>query len=146
MCNFTNGDIKGGAEKLIGNANNEYECANLVKTKKPFAKGAKYDFETKCYAEFGDLITNSSKFRTCIFKGEHYLTTRINIKRLILLCFLIFTKRIKFHCLYIKLYLDYCKDGVRNQGEIDVDCGGPCRKCGKRDFYGITYKVTKISF
>ena len=45
---------------------------------------------------------------------------------------------------YIKLYLDYCKDKVKNQGEIDVDCGGPCKKCGKRYFYGITYRVTKI--
>ena len=24
-----------------------------------------------------------------------------------------------------------CDDGIRNQGEVGVDCGGPCEKCSK---------------
>ena len=25
--------------------------------------------------------------------------------------------------------LETCADGIKNQGELDVDCGGPCHGC-----------------
>ena len=39
-----------------------------------------------------------------------------------------------------------CFDGVKNQGEEDVDCGGPCRRCGLEeeldtDSDGVTDKI-----
>ena len=26
---------------------------------------------------------------------------------------------------------ELCHDGVKNQGEEEIDCGGPCDPCGK---------------
>ena len=28
-----------------------------------------------------------------------------------------------------------CADGIQNQGEDGIDCGGPCSPCGKKLLY-----------
>ena len=34
-----------------------------------------------------------------------------------------------------------CSDGIKNQGELGVDCGGPCLACKTNDFVGQTISV-----
>ena len=31
----------------------------------------------------------------------------------------------------VVLVAETCHDGIENQGEDGVDCGGPCENCGK---------------
>jgi len=38
-----------------------------------------------------------------------------------------------------------CSDGIRNQGEEGIDCGGPCKPC-KKEYPGITDNAIKYEF
>ena len=47
---------------------------------------------------------------------------------------------IRFHVLFLVFCIqndicnrtgELCHDGVKNQGEEEIDCGGPCDPCGK---------------
>ena len=39
-------------------------------------------------------------------------------------------KNIGSYCC-VSLVAETCNDGIQNQGEDGVDCGGPCANCGK---------------
>ena len=35
----------------------------------------------------------------------------------------------------LNIYSGTCSDGIQNQGELSIDCGGPCKACsGMRGF------------
>ena len=38
-----------------------------------------------------------------------------------------------------------CSDGIKNQGEEDIDCGGPCKPC-KKEYPEITEDTIKYKF
>jgi len=65
---FSNGDVKGGPEKLQAFTDTEKECAELVKEHAPDATGASWSPGTnQCWREFGNEITSSSVYRACLF-------------------------------------------------------------------------------
>ena len=37
--------------------------------------------------------------------------------------------------------VETCIDGIKNQGETGVDCGGPCFKCGIKIRYLLKYQI-----
>ena len=69
QCKFTDGDVSGGREELLSRIlNTENECASLVMAQRLAATGATWDPRAKsCYAEFGDNIPKSDRFRACLF-------------------------------------------------------------------------------
>ena len=67
-CAFSNGDVEGGREELIGRENTENECASIVIAHKPAATGALWSPTSKmCWAEFGNHVGRSSNYRACLF-------------------------------------------------------------------------------
>ena len=70
MCTFSDGDVQGGKEETVGVASTDRACVSLVMSKQPTAKGATWAPDGgQCYAEFGDHIVRSSKYKTCLFKA-----------------------------------------------------------------------------
>ena len=37
-----------------------------------------------------------------------------------------------------------CNDGVQNQGETGIDCGGPCTTCGKESVLLLSKKISRF--
>lgn len=37
-----------------------------------------------------------------------------------------------------------CNDGIQNQGETDIDCGGPCASCTERDKVVVDYNANYL--
>lgn len=67
-CMFSDGDVKGGSEKLQGFTDTEQECAEFVKQKNKEATGASWSPHTnQCWMEFGDELIASSVYRACLF-------------------------------------------------------------------------------
>ena len=67
------GDAIGGTYVQLGYTTTDYECADLVRSKKPNANGATWDPDTQiCYAQFHARgIDGASLWRTCIFQGQY---------------------------------------------------------------------------
>ena len=45
------------------------------------------------------------------------------------------------------IFLETCMDGIKNQDELFVDCGGSCPACGKmplRDYFAICHSLCLI--
>ena len=62
--------MEGGKEEYMGTAKTGAACASLVMREESTAMGATWSLhDTKCYAEFGDHIVSSSKYKTCLFKA-----------------------------------------------------------------------------
>ena len=69
-CVFEEGDVQGGEEEYIDVADTEDSCAILARSKNEFATGATWDkISHHCWAEFGDHISHSSDYRSCLFEG-----------------------------------------------------------------------------
>ena len=72
LCNVIDGDVTGGTEKLIGEAENENACVLLVQQERgDTATGMRYSTgDKKCWAETGTTIHANSLYRACIWKGR----------------------------------------------------------------------------
>ena len=69
-CIFEDGDVQGGDSEYIGVSNTEDSCASLARNTKELATGATWDkISHHCWAEFGDHISHSSDYRSCLFEG-----------------------------------------------------------------------------
>ena len=70
ICTFSGGEVQGGKRDYIDMTNTDAACASLVMKKKPSAMGATWAAnDSRCYAEFGDYIVSSSKYKTCLFRA-----------------------------------------------------------------------------
>ena len=71
FCKFTDGDVIGGKEELMGTTTDEVECAHLVHQERPHATGATYsETDQHCWAESGTSIQRSNLYRACIMHGK----------------------------------------------------------------------------
>ena len=66
--------------------------------------------------EFAKVIRNIEKYPKNSIELYHIYTTVWQEYWQLLLCFLV---------------AETCNDGIQNQGEDGVDCGGPCANCGQ---------------
>ena len=89
LCTFRDGYITGGDKKNMGIAQTEDECANMVKTKIPDARGVSYTWTVMhkdCNAQYikpshigryklriySYASTNVAKRRYCFFPGRTF--------------------------------------------------------------------------
>ena len=71
ICTFVEGRGTGGTEKRLEDTYDEYQCANIVRSKGSSANGATWGNNGDCYAEFGATDNdNAVGYQTCLFEGQ----------------------------------------------------------------------------
>lgn len=87
VCSFADGWPYGVTYNNLSLAQNENECANLVKNTSTAAKGASFQRNDKtCWAIFGESISTDTSsvyedFRFCFFEGIMAMRVYFNILR-----------------------------------------------------------------
>ena len=77
-CIFEEGDVQGGEEIHVGVTDTEDDCATSARITNELATGATWDKASHiCWAEYGDHISHSSDYRSCLF--ESMLLNRSNL-------------------------------------------------------------------
>ena len=74
---------------------------------------------------------------TCVYPNQAQCRPDRKLQNIVLLLKLI-NNYIMYDILYDSIFYIFlalkatCKDGIKNQNEEEIDCGGPCPACGKQ--------------
>ena len=128
VCDFSIGDGLGTREEYLAKADTPEHCVKMVTDQRPAANGVTYGggHGKNCYAEMGmkgiddkEKAWNSCQLEDCLVDGNAGDGTVKGTCSSGLLC------HADGQC---RTIYGTCNDGIRNQGEDGVDCGGPCEK------------------